>query len=140
MSSQVSLENQNPQTEASIIKVDQKATNELAVSSSVEKFISVGWQMTGLIEQIPQYWTSFWQAYKRPIVLLGWIVGTLVTLKVFLAVIAAINSLPLLAPLLKLIGLAYSLWFIFRYLLGFANRQVILAKFNSFKDYIFGAS
>lgn len=138
MTSQVSLENQSNQTEASLAKVEQKASNQLAVSSSLEKFIEVGWQISALIEQIPQYWTGFWQAYQRPIVLLGAILGTLVTLKVFLAVLGAINSLPLLAPLLKLVGLTYSLWFIFRYLLGFANRQAILAKFNSLKEYIFG--
>ncbi|WP_013321923.1 CAAD domain-containing protein [Gloeothece verrucosa] len=140
MSSQISLENQTPKTEASLQKVDEKASNELVLSSSIKKFMQVGWQMSALIEQIPEYWNQFWQAYQRPLILLGWILGTLVTLKVFLAVIAAINSLPLLAPLLKLIGLAYSLWFIFRYLLGFTKRQEILTQLNSFKEYIFGAS
>lgn len=140
MSTQLSVENQKPQTETSLAKVEQKDKNELAISSALEKVFQVGWQLTAFIEQIPQYWTNFWQAYQRPLILLGWILGTVVTVKVFLAVLGAINSLPLLAPLLQLVGLAYTLWFVFRNLLGFTNRQVILTKIVSLKEYIFGAS
>ncbi|ACK69092.1 conserved hypothetical protein [Gloeothece citriformis PCC 7424] len=140
MSSQLSIENQKPQSQTSLTQVEQKSSNQLAISSTLEQVVQVGWQITALIEQIPQYWTDFWQAYQRPIILLGWILGAVITLKVFLAVLAAINSLPLLAPLLQLVGLGYSVWFVVGNLLGFANRQVILAKINGLKEYIFGVS
>ncbi|MDB9484734.1 CAAD domain-containing protein, partial [Dolichospermum circinale CS-537/05] len=44
----------------------------------------------------------------------------------------------LLQPIFELIGLFYSVWFAFRYLLKFDTRQELSQKFNAFKQRSFG--
>lgn len=47
----------------------------------------------------------------------------LAVLRVAIAVVDALNDIPLLAPTFQLVGIGYSLWFVGRYLLFALNRQ-----------------
>jgi hypothetical protein len=52
--------------------------------------------------------------------------------------LGAINEIPLLAPTFELIGLIYSGWFLYRYLLKASNRQELFQDINSIKDQVLG--
>jgi len=52
-----------------------------------------------------------------------------------LSLLAVIHTIPLLAPLLQLIGVGYGIWFIYRYLLFASGRQELLALWQK----LFGA-
>ena len=65
----------------------------------------------------------FWREYKQLIINLLLIGAAVVTLKVVLAIISALNDLPLLAPTFQLVGIGYSIWFTGRYLLKSWTRQ-----------------
>jgi hypothetical protein len=127
-------------SEASLVKADSQASNSLVISSSLDKVFQVGEQLTHIIDQIPQYWQAFWQAYQRPIVVFGWALLATVIVKIALAVLVAIQSIPLLAPLMQLLGLSYTLWFVIRHFLGFSQRQEIFARLDNFKSYIWGTT
>jgi hypothetical protein len=61
-----------------------------------------------------------------------------VTLRVLLALIDAINDIPLLSPIFEVIGISYSTWFIFRYLVKSSTRQELLTEISSLKNQFFG--
>ncbi|MBE9210793.1 CAAD domain-containing protein [Nostoc sp. LEGE 06077] len=89
-------------------------------------------QISQLLEQLPYYLNQFWVAYKLPIITLGLVLAATVTLRVVLTVLNAINDLPLLEPSLELIGIVYSTWFVFRYLLQASTRQELWAEIRTF--------
>jgi valyl-tRNA synthetase len=62
----------------------------------------------------------------------------IVALKVVLATISAINDIPLVSSTFELVGLGYTIWFIYRYLLTSKNRQELVAATRSLKAQIFG--
>jgi hypothetical protein len=59
--------------------------------------------------------------------------------KVTLAVLDAIDDIPLLAPILQLVGIVYSGWFVWRYLLKDENRRELLAEIDALKAQVFGS-
>lgn len=81
---------------------------------------------------------NFFTDYRQPLITLALIGGGLITVKFTLALLDAINSIFLLAPLLELVGLGYSGWFAIRYLLRSSTREELAAEIESFKQEIFG--
>jgi hypothetical protein len=126
--------------EASLVKTDANQSNSSITTSPLTQVLEVGGQITAIIDQIPQYWHLFWQAYRRPLALLGWVLAALIVVKVAVAVLITINGIPLLAPLLTLVGLSYSLWFGGRNFFSFARRQQIFARLDDLKSYIWGTN
>lgn len=95
-------------------------------------------QVTNFLAELPGYIGSFYQTYSQPIITVLLILSAIVTLKVVLALVGAINDIPLLAPLFELIGISYSGWFTFRYLLKSSTRQELSAEINTLKNQVFG--
>jgi hypothetical protein len=95
-------------------------------------------QVTDFLAELPGYIGSFYQQYSQPILTVLLILSAIVTLKVVLALVGAINDIPLLAPLFELIGISYSGWFTFRYLLKASTRQELNAEINTLKNQVFG--
>ncbi|NJL87077.1 MAG: hypothetical protein HC886_15640 [Leptolyngbyaceae cyanobacterium SM1_1_3] len=91
-----------------------------------------------LLADLPDYVTDFFRQYRRPITTIGLILAALVSVKLMLAVLSAINDIPLLSPLFELIGLGYVAWFVYRYLLKASNRKELIEDFNSLKDQVLG--
>ncbi len=58
--------------------------------------------------------------------------------RVILAVLDAINDIPLAQPVLELVGISYTTWFIFRYLLKDSTRQELVAEIDSVRKQILG--
>lgn len=84
------------------------------------------------------YVVDFFQKYQRPIVTVLLVLSAFVAVKLTLAVLDALNDIPLFAPLLELVGLVYTVWFVYRYLWRAANRQELVENLNSFKDQVLG--
>jgi hypothetical protein len=138
MSEPLLPEKQLDQAEVSPVKVSTEPAGTLVTRSYLEQSLLLGRQLSEAIDLFPKYWTDFWQAYKRPVVLLGWILAISIALKIVLAVLDAVNDIPLLAPSLELVGLGYGAWFAYRYLIAFASRQELSSQLKSLRDYLFG--
>jgi hypothetical protein len=95
-------------------------------------------QVADVLGQLPDYLGSFYQKYKNPIVITLIILSVIVTLRVLLALIDAINDIPLLSPIFEVVGISYSTWFIFRYLIKSSTRQELVAEISSLKNQFFG--
>ncbi|NEP89735.1 MULTISPECIES: CAAD domain-containing protein [Okeania] len=111
------------------------------VSNSEEtsdQFQDIKNQVLEILSELPAIISGFFGQYQKPIVTLGLILGVIVTLKVMLAVIESLNDIPLLAPTFELIGIIYSGWFIYRYLLRASNRQELSVELQAWKEQLLG--
>ncbi len=91
------------------------------------------------ISKTPAKIASFFSDYQKPLLVLLLIVGSLAAVYITLAVLDAINDLPLLGSILELVGLAYGGWFIWRYLLKASSRDELLQEFESLKSQVIGS-
>jgi valyl-tRNA synthetase len=80
-------------------------------------------KVLALLEQPLAYLSEFFSSVKRPAQTLLLLFAVVVLLQLLKAVVGTIESIPLLAPLLKLVGLGYSAWFVSRRLLKVEQRQ-----------------
>jgi len=113
-------------------KIVAPSTTDKAWQDYVEPVFDV-------LGKVPESLGNFFSDYQRPLITLGLILGAIVTVKVTLAVLDAIDDIPLLGPISQLIGLGYSIWFIYRYLWKASNRQELAQEFEALKDQIFGS-
>ncbi|HLO49542.1 MAG TPA: CAAD domain-containing protein [Kamptonema sp.] len=95
-------------------------------------------QVISVLSELPTYVSSFFQEYQKPIITIGLIAAGGITIKVTLAVLDSLNDIPLLSTTLELVGMGYSGWFVYRYLLRASNRQELMAEIESFKEDILG--
>jgi hypothetical protein len=128
-------------TETSPFTADKQGY--LSKPSSTEQIMSEWvepiWQsIRSVLANVPDYIGEFFKDNKKPLVTLGLILAGFVTVKVTLAVLEAIGDIPLLAPLLQLIGIAYTAWFVYRYLWKASSRQELVAEIDAIKTQIFG--
>jgi len=107
-------------------------------TANTAQWQQISQQVTDFLAELPEYIGSFYQQYSQSILTVLLILSAIVTLKVVLALVGAINDIPLLAPLFELIGISYSGWFIFRYLLKASTRQELSAEINTLKNQVFG--
>lgn len=115
-----------------------KANSETATSETTEQLRQIWERVYVFLAGLPEYLSDFFGEYKRPLITLGLIFGSVVSVKLTLAVLDAINDIPLLAPTFELIGFAYTAWFIYRYLWKATTRDELAQDFNGFKDQVLG--
>ncbi|NJM69203.1 MAG: hypothetical protein HC862_02680 [Scytonema sp. RU_4_4] len=107
-------------------------------AQSQEQWLKYGEQVSGFLATLPEYLGSFFNRYKQPLVSIGLIVGAIVAVKVVLAILDALNDIPLVAPTFELIGIGYSAWFIYRYLLKASTRQELTSEITTLKSQVVG--
>ncbi|GGA08379.1 CAAD domain-containing protein [Okeania sp. KiyG1] len=123
----------NPTEPGSLTTVSNPEPEETS-----DQFQGIKNQILEILSELPAIISGFFAQYQKPIVTLGLILGLIVTLKVMLAVIESLNDIPLLAPTFELIGIIYSGWFIYRYLLRASNRQELSVELQAWKEQLLG--
>ncbi len=126
-----------------VVEVNNGETKLLLPQSSSTESYSTQWQQYGeriaaFIEALPSYVTRFFAENKGPLGSLGLILAVFVTVKLTLALLDAINDIPLVAPTLELIGLVYTTWFVYRYLLSASSRQELSEEVKALKEQVLG--
>jgi hypothetical protein len=109
-----------------------------SASSSNAQWKEYGARVAEFIQALPGYVTRFFEENKGPLGTIGLIVLLLVTVRLTLALVDAIDDIPLVAPTLELIGLGYTGWFVYRYLLRAANRQELYKEIDTLKAQVLG--
>lgn len=104
-----------------------------------EQWKRVGTQISSFLAELPDYLGKFFNDYKQPIISVALILTAIITVKVVLAVLDALNDIPLLAPTFELIGIAYSAWFVNRYLLKASKRQELAQEIQGLKQQVVGS-
>ncbi|WP_414644263.1 CAAD domain-containing protein [Allocoleopsis sp.] len=90
------------------------------------------------LSKLPDYVGDFFSSYQKPLLTVGLILTAGISVKVTLAVLDAINDIPLLAPVFELVGIGYSVWFVNRYLLKVETRKELGNEFNALKGQVVG--
>ncbi len=107
-------------------------------SSANAQFEEIKEKVVVVLSELPGYVGDFFNSYQKPIITVALILSTLVTLKVLFAVIDSLNDVPLLAPTFELIGMGYTAWFVYRYLLKATTRQELVQEFKAYKEQVTG--
>ncbi|CAM0913936.1 unnamed protein product [Alopecurus aequalis] len=81
-----------------------------------------------------------WEAIEDKPTFLLYSGGAVVALWLTTVVVGAINSVPLLPKLLELVGLGYTGWFVYRYLLFKESRKELATDIESLKKKIAGTA
>ena len=127
--------------EADVPVVEVKMeSGPLATASGVPQSTSE-WQE--ILAQVKDYLSldvinELFNEYRQPIIVTGLVIGGLVTVKVALAILGAINEIPLLAPTFEMVGIGYSFWFVYRYVLKASTREELSQGFNEVKRDVLG--
>ncbi len=134
--------------ETTVIITEIPAENEADSSSGSTKVIiteeppdqtqQIKEQIISILSEFPAYIGSFYEQYKSPLTVVGVILASIVSLKVLLGIVDELNDIPLLAPTFELIGIGYTAWFIYRYLLRSSNRQQLGQEIQALKEQVFG--
>ena len=95
-------------------------------------------QVISILSELPAYIGAFYQQYKSPLTVVGLILASIISLKVLLGIVDELNDIPLLAPTFELIGIGYTAWFVYRYLLRSSNRQQLGQEIQALKEQVFG--
>ncbi|MEH1950203.1 CAAD domain-containing protein [Nostoc sp.] len=103
-----------------------------------DEWVKYGEQVSTFLATLPDYLGSFFNQYKQPLVTVGLIVGSIVAVKVLLAILDALNDIPLVAPTFELIGIGYSAWFVYRYLLKASTRKELTSEITTLKSQVVG--
>ena len=104
-----------------------------------EQWRRVGTQVSAFLAELPDYIGNFFNEYKQPIITVALFLAAIVTIRVILAVLDALNGIPLVSPTFELIGIGYSAWFVNRYLLKASNRQELAQEIQGLKQQVVGS-
>jgi hypothetical protein len=134
--SQVQQSTVETTTPPEAVKVLEPApqTNFEPVNQSVQKGQWILAQVVSFLSQLSENLGRLFGENQQLLINLGLILGAIIAFRVSLAVIAAINEIPLVAPTFELVGIAYAIWFINRYLLNSSSRQELAQKIQGFLD------
>ena len=95
-------------------------------------------QIISILSELPAYIGAFYEQYKSPLTVVALILTSIISLKVLLGIVDELNDIPLLAPTFELIGIGYTAWFVYRYLLRSSNRQQLGQEIQALKEQVFG--
>jgi hypothetical protein len=131
-------ENQEKQTEQTQQEINTEAGGELAPANNQAQWQQQIKPVVEVFSKLPDYVGQFFADYQQPLLTLLLIIAAIITVRVTLAVLGAINGIPLLSPIFELIGLGYTGWFIYRYLLRSSTRQELASEFEDLKGQVVG--
>ena len=90
------------------------------------------------LDELPRTIGQFFNSYQQPLIVVGLLFVAIVALKAVAAIISALNDIPLVSSTFELVGLGYTIWFVYRYLLTSKNRQELVVTTRSLKEQIIG--
>ena len=107
-------------------------------TQSQEEWLKYGEQISSFLATLPEYIGTFYNKYKQPLVFAAVFVAAVIAVKVVLAVLDALNDIPLVAPSFELIGIGYSTWFVYRYLLKASTRKELTSEIQGLRSQVVG--
>ena len=133
--------NSTPQSIAAIEGSNPQNLPMLAPATQPENELQIYAQKAAdFLANLPEYLGRFFNQYKQPIINVGLFLAAILAVRILLAVLDALNDIPLLSPFFELVGMGYAAWFTSRYLLKSSTRQELAGDIESFKQDLFGGN
>jgi CAAD domains of cyanobacterial aminoacyl-tRNA synthetase len=133
------METQSPEATMQEINSQTGTITKIQPTQSQDQWVEYGEKVSSFLATLPEYAGTIFNKYKQPLVVFGLIVASIVTLRVVLAILDALNDIPLVAPTFELIGIGYSAWFVYRYLLKASSRQELTSEITTLKSQVVGS-
>jgi hypothetical protein len=95
-------------------------------------------ELTAFFEQTKSTATEFFNSNRQLFTTLGWTVLAIIGAKFVFAALGTIDDIPLITPILKLVGLVSVVRFSWRYLIREHDRQELLEIIDRTKAEVFG--
>lgn len=134
-----SLDTSRPEGMLALESADNQNLPKLPPASEPEdQWQQISRKIVDFFDNLPEYLGNFFEQNQQSLINVVFILAAIVTAKIVLAVLAAINGIPLLAPIFELIGITYTSWFVFRYLLKSSTRQELNEEIKLLKQQILG--
>ncbi|MGA9378827.1 MAG: isoleucine--tRNA ligase [Phormidium sp.] len=91
-----------------------------------------------VLQELNVNFGEFVRNYNQPLITVGLILATIITLYVIGGTLGVINRVPLLEPFFQIVGVLYSLWYARSYLLFAKDRGKWLEEISTYKAEILG--
>ena len=111
---------------------------ESAIDSAQEIWFAIQNKNQGLFENIPSKTTPFIKENQQLLTTLGLILLRIISLRLLFASLNAIESIPLMTPLLKIVGAFYVGRFVWRYLIHERDRHELMEVVKRTKAEVLG--
>lgn len=108
------------------------------VESAEELWVTVQTRTAGFFEETVSTIATFFKNNRQLLTILGVAFLAILGVKLMFAGLNAIDDIPLVTPLLKLIGLVYVVRFVWRYLLREQDRHELVENINRTKAEVLG--
>ncbi len=115
--------------------ITPKPAKPSPTDNAIQEYLNIG---TNFLSQIFDILKRVIDNNQKLFINLLLIFAGIIAVKVTLAIISAINDIPLLAPTFELVGLGYTGWFVYRYLLTKSTRQELVQEFEALKTQVVG--
>ncbi len=102
--------------------------------------VKLGHQVGDLVDTLPEFIRDVIKKYQQPLILITIIFLGFFVLEVITSLFSAIHQFPLLSPVLRLVGLIFSLWYGYQNLVFAHKRKQTWAKVIKIKDKLFASS
>ncbi len=130
---------ENPAILGDIPAAEPMMNNEQStVESAEELWVTIQTRTTGFFEETVSTIAIFFKNNRQLLTILGIAFLAILGFKLMFAGLNAIDDIPLVTPLLKLIGLVYVVRFVWRYLLREQDRHELAENFNRTKAEVLG--
>ena len=114
--------------------------DETSTESFAKQLEAIPANTVEFFDEVISSTTEFFKNNRQLLTNLGIISLAFIATKLAFAGLNAIDDIPLVSPLLKLVGLFYVSRFVWNYLIRERDRQQLLEKFNSIKAQVLGNS
>ena len=139
---QSSVETENlsakPASEPKKVDVVSEAIGLPRSDKSLAQAQQIKNQGVRFLSELPDEVGKFFSNNQRAITVVALLLVSLIVLKVLLAAIGALNTVPLVKPSFEVVGIGYTIWFLYRYLLFSSNRQKLAATTQSLQQQVIG--
>ncbi|KAM3090145.1 CAAD domain-containing protein [Phormidesmis sp. 146-35] len=116
--------------------------NKTVTAPPTEEWLRDKARISAFFDDPIGYSSSVLKPYWPILKAIGWTLLAIVALNLLLTLLGAIltvaTSVPILSPLFELVGIIYTGWFVYRYLLTASQRQELSQKVRNFKREIVG--
>lgn len=118
---------------------DMPEPDAFTTESTEEAWQSVQAKTTDFLENATSYATTFYRNNRSLLITLGWIFLAFLGARLLFTALDTIDDIPLVTPLLKLVGLVSVTRFVWRYLIRERNRQELAETINRAKAEVLGS-
>ncbi|HEY9626945.1 MAG TPA: CAAD domain-containing protein [Coleofasciculaceae cyanobacterium] len=118
---------------------DMREPDAFTTESTEEVWQSIQIKIVDFFGNAASYTTAFFKTNRRTLITLGWIFLAFLGAKILFTALDTIDDIPLVTPLLKLVGLVSVTRFVWRYLIRERNRQELAEALNRAKAEVLGS-